>query len=112
MRNKLPNLLGLFDFGDATTANGKRSVTNVAPQALYLMNSDFAHETAAGTAGALGRSSGDRIGLAYRRVLGRPPTDEENDLARRYVGTGADQGESWASLCKMLLASNEFHYVE
>ena len=112
MRNKLPNLLGLFDFGDATTANGKRSVTNVAPQALYLMNSDFAHETAARTADALGQSSGDRIGLAYRRVLGRPPTNSENNLARRYVRAGADQDESWASLCKMLLASNEFHYVE
>ena len=112
MRNKLPNLLGLFDFGDATTANGKRSVTNVAPQALYLMNSDFANETATGTAAALGRTGGERIGLAYRRVLGRPPTDEENDLASRYVGAGADQGEAWASLCKMLLASNEFHYVE
>ena len=112
MRNKLPNLLGLFDFGDATTANGKRSVTNVAPQALYLMNSDFANETATRTAAALGPTGGERIGLAYRRVLGRPPTDEENDLASRYVGAGADQGESWASLCKMLLASNEFHYVE
>ena len=112
MRNKLPNLLGLFDFGDATTANGKRSVTNVAPQALYLMNSDFADGTATRTAAALGRAGGGRIGLAYRRVLGRPPTDEESDLASRYVGARADQREAWASLCKMLLASNEFHYVE
>ena len=112
MRNKLPNLLGLFDFGDATTANGKRSVTNVAPQALYLMNSGFAGETAARTAAALGRTSDERIGIAYRRVLGRPPTDGERDLAQRYVAVSADKGKSWASLCKMLLASNEFHYVE
>ena len=112
MRNKLPNLLGLFDFGDATTANGKRSVTNVAPQALYLMNSGFAGETATRTAAALGRTSDKRIGIAYRRVLGRPPTDGERDLAQRYVAVSADKGKSWASLCKMLLASNEFHYVE
>ena len=112
MRNKLPNLLGLFDFGDATTANGKRSVTNVAPQALYLMNSGFAGETAARTAATLGRTSDERIGIAYRRVLGRPPTDGERDLAQRYVAASADKGKSWASLCKMLLASNEFHYVE
>ncbi|MEJ7711537.1 MAG: hypothetical protein WKF84_17150 [Pyrinomonadaceae bacterium] len=32
----LPTLLNLFDFGDATTPSGKRQLTNVATQALFL----------------------------------------------------------------------------
>ena len=40
-RANLPSLLNLFDFGDATMVNGKRQSTNVAPQALFMMNSDI-----------------------------------------------------------------------
>ena len=112
MRNKLPNLLGLFDFGDATTANGKRSVTNVAPQALYLMNSDFALSAAHGVASRLNGSGADRVRQAYRSVLARPPSEQENDRALQYVQARPDQEAAWTSLCKVLLASNEFHYVE
>ncbi|MCY4596016.1 MAG: DUF1553 domain-containing protein [Bryobacterales bacterium] len=112
MRNKLPNLLGLFDFGDATTANGKRSVTNVAPQALYLMNSGFALSAAGSMAAGLDGPAAERVRQAYLLALGRPPSSEESKLAMEYVGVRSDAGPAWASLCKMLLASNEFHYVE
>ncbi len=112
MRNKLPNLLGLFDFGDATTANGKRSVTNVAPQALYLMNSGFAHSAAGGMADVLDGPPSERVKRAYLLALGRPPTAKESKLAMEYIGARSDARPGWASLCKMLLASNEFHYVE
>ena len=40
-RSNLASVLTLFDFGDATTPGEGRSQTNVAPQALYMMNSDF-----------------------------------------------------------------------
>ncbi len=112
MRNKLPNLLGLFDFGDATTSGGQRSETNVAPQALYLMNSDFAHDTATRVAGMLKGAREDRIDRAYLRILGRPPSANESERAIGYVQAHSDQGRGWTSLCRMLLASNEFHYIE
>ena len=112
MRNKLPNLLGLFDFGDATTANGKRSTTNVAPQALYLMNSDFARGAADAIVETLDGSDSERVEQAYRRVLSRPPTVEEHDRAVTYVQAYTAERPAWTSLCKMLLASNEFHFVE
>ena len=112
MRNKLPSLLGLFDFGDATTASGKRSVTNVAPQALYLLNSDFAHLAAERVADRLSGLNPNRVGEAYRRVLARPPTAAEVDRAVGYVRAHSSERDGWTSLCKMLLASNEFHYVE
>ena len=112
MRNKIPNLLGLFDFGDATTASGQRSVTNVAPQALYLMNSDFAHGAAERVADSLSGPFPDRVDQAYRRVLARPPSAGEADRAVGYVRAYSAERDGWTSLCKMLLASNEFHYVD
>ena len=112
MRNKIPNLLGLFDFGDATTASGLRSVTNVAPQALYLMNSGFAQGVAERVADGLSGPLPERIDQAYRRVLARPPSVDETDQAIGYLEAYSAQLDGWTSLCKMLLASNEFHYVE
>jgi hypothetical protein len=52
-RANLPALLNLFDFGDATTSTGKRMLTNVAPQALFMMNSGFVSERARNLAAAL-----------------------------------------------------------
>ena len=120
MRNKLPTLLALFDFGDATTPNGKRSVTNVAPQALYVMNSGFADRAAGGIAKRLLERSSDRLGAAYKLVYARPPTERERGRARNFIeafaarqtSSGRPQEAAWKSLCKMLLASNEFHYVD
>ena len=112
MRNKIPNVLGLFDFGDATTVNGRRSVTNVAPQALYLLNSDFSHGAAQRVAQGLTGPFPHRVDQAYRRVLARPPSTEETDRAVGYVRAHSSGGDGWTSLCKMLLASNEFHYVD
>ncbi len=111
MRNKLPKVLGLFDFGDATTSGAQRSETSVAPQALYLMNSDFAYETAMRVAGTLRGPNRDRVAQAYRRILGRPPTAGELSRATGYLHTGSNRPRAWISLCKMLLASNEFHFV-
>src|SRR5262249_59681025 len=50
IRNDLPALFQLFDFGDALSVNGRRSATNVAPQALFMMNSPPVLEPARCTA--------------------------------------------------------------
>ena len=46
VRNDLPAIFQLFDFGDALSVNGRRSTTNVAPQALFMMNSPLVLEAA------------------------------------------------------------------
>ena len=46
IRNDLPALFQLFDFGDSLSVNGRRSTTNVAPQALFMMNSPLVLEAA------------------------------------------------------------------
>src|SRR5262249_40088149 len=50
IRNDLPALFQLFDFGDSLSVNGRRSSTNVAPQALFMLNSPLVRLAARRTA--------------------------------------------------------------
>jgi len=120
-RANLPTLLNLFDFGDATTVNGKRSLTNVAPQALFMMNSEFVSERAKNIAKAVlddpkldGRG---RIEEIYIRTLDRKPAPDEIDGAFTYMDRlkqrfPSDDLALWQSFCHILLTSNEFIYLE
>src|SRR5262249_3527251 len=49
-RNRTPELLEVFDFADPNVCMGRRNVSTVAPQALYLMNSPFVADQARATA--------------------------------------------------------------
>ena len=102
-RSNLPSLLNLFDFGDATTTCEGRSLTNTAPQALFMMNSKFVEDRSA----ALAKELGGHVDLLYQRILDRLPTAAEKDDALGYV-----QKASWQSLAHILLSSNEFIYVD
>ena len=88
-RGSIPNLLATFDFGDATTSNEGRPRTNVAPQALFMMNSRFAVERSSGLAKKLLDaplpSDTERVTRAYRAVLTRSPESREVDAALAYV---------------------------
>ena len=121
-RANLPTLLNLFDFGDAVTSLGKRPVTNVAPQALFMMNSEFVSERAANLARQLLEeeewSDAERLERAHLRVLTRKPDPIEVDQGLSYVGGFRSQfensapQEAWQSYCRILLASNDFIYVD
>jgi mono/diheme cytochrome c family protein len=122
-RANLPTLLNLFDFGDATTTSGKRQLTNVATQALFWLNSEFLHERAQKVAKSLldRREMNDaaRIKTAYSRILNRRPDNGEVDQALKYIeefkqkfaGENAGQ-KAWQSLCRVLMSSNDFVYVD
>jgi len=122
-RANLPTLLNLFDFGDATTTSGKRQLTNVATQALFWLNSEFLHERAQDVAQSLfGRkemSDAARIDTAYALILNRHPDKDEIDRALNYVAGfkqkfAGEQAErkAWQSLCRVLMSSNDFVYVD
>jgi hypothetical protein len=105
-RSNLPSLLNLFDFGDATTTCEGRALTNTAPQALFMMNSAFVNDRSA----ALAKELTGRVDLIYQRILDRLPTASERDEALQYVEKTGEKG--WQSLCRILLSSNEFIYVD
>ena len=120
-RANLPALLNLFDFGDATTTTGKRVSTNVAPQALFLMNSKFVAERARGLAEQLMSERPDeneRVRSLYLRTLNRPPSPDEVDRGRTYVAQVQENFgdfeplDAWESYARILMASNEFIYVD
>ena len=116
-RSNLSTLFTLYDFGDGTTSTETRAETNVAPQALYMMNSQFVAERARGLAQLLLKSEStdaERVRRAWRKVLGREPNASEINEAvqfiERYPGK-ADQELAWASFCRSLIAGNDFIYV-
>jgi len=122
-RANLPTLLNLFDFGDATTVSGKRQLTNVATQALFWLNSEFLNERAQNVAQSLldlkEANVAARLETAYARILNRRPDKDEVDQALSYIagfkqkfaGEKADQ-KAWQSLCRVLMSSNDFVYVD
>ena len=122
-RANLPALLNLFDFGDATTMQGKRLMTNIAPQALFMMNSEFLTDRSQSISKALLDDSSltpqQRVDKIYLRTLNRRPASDEADSALTYVENyrnrfGGSQAESnaWQSIVRVLMASNDFIYVD
>lgn len=119
-RANLPALLNLFDFGDAVTSQGKRALTNVAPQALFMMNSSFVADRARSLAGQLldDPDASARVRQAYLRTLNRAPDPSEIDQALTYIQSldkkfdRFSELDAWESYCRILMASNEFIYVD
>ncbi len=147
-RANIPKLLTLFDFGDATTSTGARASTNVAPQALFMMNSDFVSRVTENLARRLlaERRTPDeqRARQAWLATLGKEPTTAEVSEALDYVRTFHDKAAekdfqevetsrqdgshrspdypayyyggatlaAWQSYCRVLLASNDFIYIQ
>ncbi len=126
-RTRRHPFLALFDGADPNLSVGRRSRTTVPTQALFFLNNPFVHEQAVGLAGRLLRLPGDdrgRIAEAHRLAFGRPATSAEmaegEEYLRRYVreleaaGVPAERrpAQAWASYAGVLLASNEFLYVD
>ncbi len=122
-RANLPSLLNLFDFGDATTASGKRQLTNVATQALFWMNSEFVTERSNNFVRSLmaDKNANDesRVKAAYRRIANREAMPEEVSSALKYIADFSRKfsgeqsiNKAWSSFCRALMASNNFIYVD
>jgi hypothetical protein len=112
-RNALPELFEVFDFADPSMVVGRRDVSTVAPQALFLMNHPFVMDQARQAARRLRADprldDPARIGRAYRLTLGRPPTVAEQRIARTLVDGGDE--DAWAAFLQVLFASVDFRYV-
>ena len=109
-------------YGDATTSNEGRPRTNVAPQALFMMNSSFVIARSQGFAKRLldddKLTDTARIEQAYLIALTRRPDPTEIDNALSYlanmekkIATPEAHRTAWQSLCHVLLSSNEFLYL-
>jgi hypothetical protein len=132
-RSLLLPLMTTFDFADTTQPCSQRNVSTVAPQALALLNNDFVHQQSAAFAERVMREAGEDAGQQVERAwwlaLSRAPSESERAAAlehlqkqrERFVvsavdGTSLDPVEAerraLASLCHVLLNTNEFIYVD
>jgi hypothetical protein len=106
----------VFDAPDSGAIVEKRSVSTVAPQALFLLNDPFSIDQAIALARRVVHECSaaqpeEQIGAVYRLVFGRLPTSEELAIGREQLqDTGeADRLERY---CQLLLCANEFVYVD
>jgi hypothetical protein len=139
-RNALPDLFEAFDFADPSLVVGRRNVSTVAPQALFLMNSPFVREQsrAAATALVAGTFFTNKdepaptlaanvdqsplppederwIGRAFEATLGRGPTGAERQLVRKYLepaagGSTEEREQAWTDVFQALFSSVDFRY--
>ncbi len=121
-RGSIPTVLATFDYGDATTSSDGRPRTNVAPQALFMMNSKYVVEHAKGFADRLltdeSLTDSSRIDRAYLLALTRKAEPQEVDRALSYIASMAQKlggndarAKAWQSFCHVLMSSNEFVFL-
>ncbi|MBW3541685.1 MAG: DUF1553 domain-containing protein, partial [Planctomycetes bacterium] len=128
-RNTLHPLFEVFDFADPNIVAGRRNTSTLPTQGLYLLNSPFVIEQSRKLATRLladELDDGERLDRAYRRTLGRLPTDAERRLSLEFLsqaGATADSAtadsadaasrlDAWAALCQSLVGSLDFRYLE
>jgi cytochrome c553 len=109
-RQRPPDVHRLFDLPDAKAHGEKRDPTITPLQQLYFLNSPFVRGAAAATARLTTRDGIPPRGVVrqlYRRVLLRNPTEAEVAAGLELVG----DSKSWEVLAQVLLASNEFLFL-
>lgn len=101
-------LRNVFDFAQPSEFAGKRSVTAVPTQALFLMNDGEVKRHAASIVRRLEAEvdSDGRLRTLWFIVFNRPITNEETRDARAFLESMKEN--AWTELCRALLASNEF----
>jgi hypothetical protein len=114
-RQNLPGTFRSFDFALPDTHAPQRFTTTVPQQALFLMNSPFAIEQAKSLAAMTSSpDSTKRVEELYRLAFARKPTAEEMSTAAAFVATPDPTAKAspWEQLAQVLLASNEFAFVD
>jgi hypothetical protein len=122
IRNFLPSMFETFDFPEPSEMKGRREITTIPTQALFLVNSPFvmdlsksASERLLSGSDASGRQRVERV---YREVLSRAATEAEIEQSLSFIdamrsNTSGDNDEksAWARLYQALFASAEFAIV-
>ncbi|HUE74628.1 MAG TPA: DUF1553 domain-containing protein, partial [Pirellulaceae bacterium] len=128
VRSALYEVFQAFDFADPSVLVAKRDATTVAPQALFMLNSQVTADASRLLAAEL-LARGDlddagRVRELYERSYGRPASDADVQRGIEFVAKYAAAAEAqsmtasearsraWQALCRGVMAANEFVYVE
>tara|TARA_R110002096_G_scaffold217936_5_gene406047 strand:+ start:1026 stop:3383 length:2358 start_codon:yes stop_codon:yes gene_type:complete len=117
-RNNLPEIFETFDVANPATVVGKRDLTILSPQALFLMNNPFVQREAKKTARKIQEQNpsdtAEGIRMAYLKTLCREPSAEELGIAREFLDSdepGSFNLERWAAFQQNLFASVDFRFL-
>jgi len=130
-RAALYEMFSTFDYVETGNHIEQRPVTTVPNQALFLMNSSLVHSQSQKLTEQLPTLNPDlpvtdsqaAVGELFQRLYGREPQPEETQRAVRFLEQAEQTLESvadlrqrrvqtWAALCRTLIAGNEFIYVD
>ena len=126
-RLKKHPFLALFDGADTNATTAVRASTTTPIQALFMMNDPFTHEQGEVFAAHLiGEESDDsnRVRRAFRTAFGREASDADIARSRDFIAKYLERAKgtlfppsdyeqlAWGALCRVLLSSNEFLFVE
>jgi mono/diheme cytochrome c family protein len=105
----------LFDAADSSSIVSTRTISTVAPQALFMLNDPFVLQRAKNLATrvnsaatqAAARDDAQKIDTLYELLFARLATPAE-----REIGVAAIHASGWEAYCQVLLCSNEFMYID
>ncbi|MDE2964910.1 MAG: DUF1553 domain-containing protein, partial [Acidobacteriota bacterium] len=108
-------LMETFDAPVPNASCARRETSVSVLQALTMYDGEFVNEEARHFAERVKRESGadpaSRIRKAFQIALGRDPRTEETDRARRLLEESPSR-DGLTALCRVLLNSNEFVYID
>ena len=116
----MPELFEVFDFANPSMVTGRRDVSTVAPQALFMMNHPFVRAQAGLTAERLLSESqldeANRVDHAYLLILGRNATADEISTCLQFLKSVTNtnkrgQVEAWTQMVQSLFSTIEFRYI-
>ena len=117
-RRDMSSTLMIHDFPDPTQHSPQRNQTTTALQGLYALNGPLLQEHAVSVTKRLlqeiPEQEGTRIQRAYWLLFGRRPSENELKLALGFLRAkqNVELTERWQQYVHVLLASNEFLFID
>ena len=120
VRGAVPPSLAVFDLPNPDLVTGRRAMTNVPAQALFMMNSPFVRDMAQSVSARYADEDlalEDLIQRLYQRILIRDADAEDVSAAKAYIEHQTSDGDTSqqaavASFVQILFSSTEFRFVE
>ncbi|MFO0814225.1 MAG: PSD1 and planctomycete cytochrome C domain-containing protein [Gemmatales bacterium] len=114
-RLDFPSLLTTFDVPSPASSTPQRTLTTVAPQALFLMNGPMARNAAKRIVDMKPiqqmTSTSEKLHAVYQLLFQRKPAEPEIAVAMQLLGENPDQ-DRWIDLIHGLMMTNEFVFVD
>ena len=113
IRDRLPDVLSLFDFAEPSLVTGERDTTNVPVQSLYLMNSAFVQNRARSLAERLDgetKTKTEFVRHCFVLCVAREPDSEELERALTFLDS--DDVLAKFSFCQAMLCTAEFRNLD